>query len=174
MTTTRAPRPPFLLIAPSLLLLGGCSSVGAISGAVAGAATGAATANPLVGYATAVGVNAGVDAVQKYVARVRQHAEQNRIATAAGALAPGQSVSWKVAYLNPFFANHHGTLAVLRDIDTPIAACKDVLFTIDTGHGTNASRTPYATAVCRDSDGWRWAMAAPATARWGYLQHSGG
>ncbi len=63
-------------VACASMLLGGCQMVGPISGAVVGSATGAATVNPIVGYATAVGVNAGVDELQKYIARVRQNAEQ--------------------------------------------------------------------------------------------------
>ncbi|HET9148793.1 MAG TPA: hypothetical protein VFN77_12130 [Acetobacteraceae bacterium] len=160
-----------LLALPLVSLLGGCSSIGAVTGAVAGASTGAATANPIVGYATAVSVNAGISALQKHITRVRQRKEQNRIAEAAGGMAPGEATSWKVAYINPFFANHHGELQVLRDIDTPLTRCKEVLFTLDTGRPPRLSRTPYTTDICRDAQGWKWAMAEPAIRRWGYLQH---
>lgn len=155
-------------------LLGGCSSVGAISGAVAGASTGAVSANPVIGYATAVAVNAGVSALQKHIARVRDRKAQNHIAEAAGLLAPGQTTSWKVAYIIPFFANHHGELQILRNIDTPLTTCKQVLFTFDTGKPPHLHRTPFTTDICHDTEGWKWAEAEPAIARWGYFQHIGG
>ena len=148
-----------------------CSSIGAISGAVAGASTGAITANPLAGYATAVAVNAGISALQKHIARVRERKEQNGIAEVAGRMASGGVTSWKVAYINPFFANHHGELQVLRDINTPLTLCKEVLFTFNTGTAPHITRTPYMTDICHDFQGWEWAEAEPAVSRWGYLQH---
>jgi hypothetical protein len=158
----------------SALLLSGCSSVGAISGAVAGASTGAISANPIVGYATAVGVNAGISALQKHLARAREHKKQTQIASVAGTLQPGDTLSWKVSYINPFFANHHGEVKILRTIDTPLAQCKMVLFTLDAGSPTKITRTPFTTAICHDTAGWRWAMAEPATRRWGFFQHVAG
>ncbi|MDD2862117.1 MAG: hypothetical protein PHI71_13755 [Acidiphilium sp.] len=151
--------------------LSGCASIGAISGAVAGASTGAATANPLAGYATAVAVNAAVSTAQKRIARARDHKEQTRVAEAAGPLGPGQTASWNVKYIIPFFANHHGTVRVLRTIDTPLAQCRQILFTLQTGHAPHVHQTPYTTDICRDPQGWRWALAEPAVGRWQYFQH---
>ena len=154
-----------------VLLVGGCSSVGAITGAVVGASTGAATVNPIVGYVAAVGVNAGVDALQKYVSRVRQGAEQDAIVDAVGEMQPDQVRPWKIVHDIPMFDNEHGEMQVVRVIDTPLVQCKEVLFTVDTGHGAHLKRVPYVTDACHDTKGWKWAAAEPATERWGYFQH---
>jgi hypothetical protein len=155
----------------SALLLAGCSSVGAIAGAAVGASTGAATVNPIVGYVTAVGVNAGVDALQKYIARVRQGAEQDAIVSAVGEMQPGESRPWKIVHDIPMFDDEHGRMQVVRAIDTPLVQCKEVLFTVDSGRGAHEKRVPYVTDACHDTKGWKWAAAEPATERWGYFQH---
>jgi hypothetical protein len=160
-------------VLPLSLLLSGCSAVAAVSGAVAGASTGAATANPVVGYATAVAVDAGVSSIQKYAVRVRQGDEQNNIAELAGIMPPGASGRWKVDYALPFFANQHGRIAVVSLIETPLTTCKEVLFTIDHGKPPHEAITPYTTDACLDTAGWRWAAAEPATPRWGSFQHIG-
>jgi hypothetical protein len=153
------------------LLLGGCSMVGPISGAVAGGATGAVTVNPIVGYATAVGVNAGVDELQKYIARTRQNAEQDAIIVSVADMQPGQIKYWKIVHKIPMFDNEHGTMQVTREIDTPLTQCKEILFTVDKGQGAKLKQTPYITAACRDDAGWKWAESEPAIVRWGYFQH---
>lgn len=79
------------LILTGVSSVAGCSSAGAITGAVVGASTGAATVNPIVGYVAAVGVNAGVDELQKYISRVRQGAEQDAIVSAVGEMQPGEN-----------------------------------------------------------------------------------
>ncbi len=162
-------RSAVVLLAASLLA--GCSSAGAIAGAVVGASTGAATVNPVVGYVTAVGVNAGVDALQQYIARVRQGAEQDAIVDAVGGMQPGQIRPWKIVHDIPLFDDEHGQMQVVRSIDTPIAQCREVLFTVEHGQGARLRRVPYVTDACHDTSGWRWAAAEPATERWGYFQH---
>ena len=152
------------------MALGGCGSVGAVAGAVAGGSTGVATANPVVGYAVAVGVNAGVDDLQKYVARVRQGAEQDAIVEAVGRMPPGQTVPWRIVHDIPMFDDEHGEMEVVRLIETPLAPCKEVLFTVDRGAGTRLRRRAYATDACLGSAGWKWAEAEPSTERWGYFQ----
>ena len=77
------------------LLLGGCSSVGTAVGAVAGLASGASTANPVVGTAVGLGTKAAVDELVIYVGRVRQNAEQDAIAEAAGRLPVGGTARWE-------------------------------------------------------------------------------
>jgi hypothetical protein len=151
--------------------LGACSTVGPIAGAVVGASTGAATVNPILGYAVAVGVDAGVDELQHYVARVRQGAEQDAIATAVGQMQVGEVRRWQIVHDIPMFDDEHGDVQVVRLIDTPLTQCKEVLFTVDEGRPPHLRRTPYATDACLDTRGWSWAEAEPATDRWGYLQH---
>jgi hypothetical protein len=161
---------PFLLVG-LLPFLGACSSVGAISGAVAGAATGTASVNPVVGYVVAVGVNAGVDELQKYIARQRQGAEQDVIAQAAGEMNPGQTRPWKIVHEIPMFDDEHGDMQVTRVIETPITICKEVVFTVNDGQGAKERRSYYTTDACLDGHIWRWASSEPATERWGYFQH---
>jgi hypothetical protein len=160
-----------IILSSLSLMVSGCGMVGAVSGAVAGGATGAVTANPIVGYATAVGVNAGVDALQHYIARVRQNAEQDAILTSVSEMQSGQIKDWKIVHDIPMFDDEHGTMEVTRDIDTSLVECKEVLFTVDTGKGDHLKQTPYITSACLDGDRWRWAEAEPAVARWGYFQH---
>jgi hypothetical protein len=165
------------LAAPALLMLllpvGACSSLGAIAGAAVGASTGTVTVNPLVGYAVAVGVKAGVDELTAYVARVRQNAEQDVIAAAVGEMDVGQTRDWAIVHDIPLFDDEHGQVAVTRVIDTPLTACKEVVFTVNTGSGETLRRTVFTTDACRDTRGWKWAEPEPAVPRWGYLQHIG-
>jgi hypothetical protein len=157
---------PFLL-----LPLGACSTINAIVGAAAGAATGTATTNPLVGYGVAVGVNAGLDELQHYVARLRQNAEQDQIVGAVGEMQIGETRNWKIVHDIPEFDDEHGQMQVTRVIDTPLTQCKEVLFTVDEGQGAKLRRVLYTTDACHSLHGWKWAAAEPAVERWGYLQH---
>jgi hypothetical protein len=159
------------LVILTMPLLAGCSALGGISGAVAGASTGAVTANPVVGYAVAVGVNASVDELQKYVARVRQGAEQDAIVDAVGDMDVGTTRPWKIVHRIPMFDDEHGDMEVTRLIQTPLTDCKEVVFTVDQGRGAHLRQTLYVTSACLDSQGWKWAAAEPATNRWGYFQH---
>jgi hypothetical protein len=158
----------WLLAVPCLT---GCSALGGIAGAVAGASTGAATANPVVGYAVAVGVNAGVDELQKYIARVRQNAEQDAIVQAVGEMNVGTSRPWRIVHDIPMFDDEHGEMEVTRLIQTPLTACKEVVFTVDHGNAAHLRQTIYVTSACLDTQGWRWAATEPAVDRWGYFQH---
>ena len=111
---------------------------------------------------------------KKHVVRMRQRKEQNQIAETAGRMAVGETTSWKVAYINPFFANHHGELQILRNIDTPIAQCKEVLFILDSEKTPRGAGIPYTADICHDTRGWKWATAEPTVRRWNYLQHVSG
>ena len=148
-----------------LAALSGCGSIGSGVGAVAGIATSAGTANPLVGTAVALGTKAAVDALVLYISRSRQHAEQDAIAQAAGALALGGTVQWQIQHTIPI-GNEHGDLTVTSLLSNPLADCKEVVFTVQDGK----QREHYVTSECRGTQGWKWAAAEPATARWGFLQ----
>lgn len=161
-------RPAMLLL---LLPLAACSSVGAIAGAAVGASAGAGTVNPLVGYGVAVGVRSGVDALQQYVARVRQNAEQDQIVAAVGQMGVGETRSWEIVHDIPLFDDERGQMQVVRTIDTPLTQCKEVLFTVDEGTASKLRRRLYTTDACRNARGWKWAQAEPAVERWGYFQH---
>jgi hypothetical protein len=62
--------------------------------------------------------------------------------------------------------NEHGRLRVVRDIDSPLAACKELAFSVEDGK----ERSWFTTDVCKQEKAWEWASAEPAVARWGFLQ----
>ena len=148
-----------LLLLP---LLGGCAVVSDIAGLAAGGAAGSATANPVVGYAVGITVRAGVDELRRYVVRRRHQGEQDAIAQAAGTLPIGQSRAWEIRHTIPV-GNNRGYLTVVREIATPLATCREVLFTEEDGG-------LFTTPICQQQQGWKWAAAEPAVDRWGTLQ----
>ena len=152
-----------LVAAASLLLLGGCAAIGDVAGLVAGGAAGSATANPVVGYAVGISVRAGVDELRRYVVRRRQQGEQDAIAAVAGAAPLGADRYWEIRHTIPI-GNDRGTLTVVREIPTPLAPCREVVFVPESGG-------LFTTPVCRGDGGvWKWAAAEPAVERWGFLQ----
>ena len=170
--------------------LAGCTALGGITGALAGAASGSASGNPGVGIAVAIGVKGAVDAAQKKLDRHLQHKQQQAIATQAGALSIGAEGPWQVRQITPW-EDAQGRVRVLREFTTPLAECREAAFTIvlagdseDTATSADGSPSPttavstvgptispyFITTVCRSDEGWRWALAEPAVARWGSLQ----
>jgi surface antigen len=92
--------------------------------------------------------------------------EQDSIATAVGRLQQGQSAPWQIKYILSF-DNENGDMTVIDTINSKLAVCKQVAFTVIATHATAI----YVTSACRDSDGiWKWAQAEPAVSRWGFLQ----
>jgi hypothetical protein len=158
-------------LAPLLLLpvLAACSSAGGVAGAIAGAATGAATMNPVVGYAVAIGVRAGTDSAVNYVMRTRQDAEQTAIASTAGPLPPGVIMPWAIEHSIPI-GDEHGEVQVARVISTPLAVCEEIIFSVAKHKAPQADDPRYVATTCHQNDGWKWASAEPAVARWGFLQ----
>jgi len=179
--TIHAMRLQFALLAASCVLLAGCNSlltastadVAGIAGAgIAGAVTKSPTAAAAIGLGVAAAANAGL----QYVERDVHEAEQDQIAQAAGALAPGAVGHWSVKHRIPIEDNEHGDLVVTRLIGSSNFSCKEFIFSVDTEAKSETDqtkpphRTFYTATVCRDGDTWRWASAEPATARWGSLQ----
>lgn len=146
------------------LLLGGCAVAGDAAGFIAGGAAGSATANPAIGFAVGVGVKAGVDELQRYVTRRRWGGEQDAIATAAGDAPLNKPRTWEIRHTIPI-GNEHGQLEAVREFATPVATCRQVVFSV-------ADDTPalFSTTLCRQAKGWVWAAAEPAVDRWGSLQ----
>jgi hypothetical protein len=159
----------FAAALPLVLLLGACSSIGAISGAVVGVATGAGTTNPVIGYAAGIGTQAAVDSLVLYVSRKRQQNEQDQIAATVGQLAPGQTAPWKIEHDIPI-GNEHGDVTVVGLIDNKLARCKEVVFTVIDGDKADSPRGQFVTTACAQGQTWKWAQAEPATERWGSLQ----
>ena len=150
------------------LALAGCSSVGGITGAVAGVASGSATANPAVGVAVGIAVKAGVDFTINTVLRSWSHDEQMRIAALVGVMAVGERQAWEIKHEIPY-DNKQGHVTVVRSFSSALAECKEALFSVDPGD-TKKVAPHFVTTICAGTNGWRWAQAEPAVARWGALQ----
>jgi hypothetical protein len=158
--------PAIALLAATLLA--GCKSVPEITAAVTGGAAGAATANPAVGFAVGVATDAAANYVVRYYGRNRQQAEQDAIAAIGGLLPAGSAASWRIEHDIPI-GNEHGILRVVDQLDTPLAACKRLVFSVDEGGGEKLKRSWYRAEICRRADRWKWASAEPAIERWGFL-----
>jgi hypothetical protein len=162
-----------LVVLATAALLGGCSSASDLVGAATGTAAAAGSGNPAVGIAIGVGVRAVADWGLRRVSRRWHRTEQEAIAAAAAEVPPGEARPWRVTHSLPFGAKQ-GEVRVLRAIDTPLAACREIAFSVDEDKppkGVKAmGRAWYLTSLCRDDTGWRWAAAEPATGRWGSLQ----
>lgn len=161
-----------MLLAAAAATLTGCSTVGGLAGTVAGIASGSFTSNPAVGIAVSVSVKAATDAQVKNLLRSLRQDEQDEIAALAGAMAPGEIGQWQVRHVIPY-GNNQGALQVTRIIDTPLASCREVMFTVvDREAATppaDAARAWFSAHVCRQENGWKWAIAEPAVERWGSL-----
>lgn len=152
------------------LALSGCKSVPLIVGLVTGSAAGGATANPAVGFAVGVAASAATDSAVRYYGRRRQQAEQDAIAEVAGALPVGGRATWKIAHDIPL-GDEHGELHAVRLIETPLATCKEIAFSVNDSDRPDTKRAWYVTQVCRVApQSWKWAAAEPAVPRWGSLQ----
>jgi hypothetical protein len=151
------------------VLLTGCTAAPQIAAVVTGGAAGIATASPAVGFAVGVAADAGANYAFRYVARTRQGAEQDAIAQVAGELPIGTEADWKIEHTIPI-GNEHGQLRVVRLIDSPLAVCKEVAFSVDEGEGEKVTRVWFTTDICKQAERWKWAAAEPAVERWGFLQ----
>jgi hypothetical protein len=147
------------------LCLGGCAGAAEVAGAVTGTASTFATANPAVGVGVGLGVRAATTAGLNYVFRRRHRYAQDEVAGVVGSLAPGETRPWRIEYTVPV-GNAHGEVHLLRAIDTPLAACREALFSVVEGE---AARQWFVVTACRGAEGWKWASAEPATGRWGSL-----
>ncbi len=82
---------------------------------------------------------------------------------------PGERRPWEIRHIVPI-GNEHGEVTVVRAIPSPLTLCKELVFSVDTGKDTALTREWYTTDACRDGGRWKWALAEPATERWGALQ----
>jgi hypothetical protein len=158
---------PALLV--SLILLAGCNSVSQIAAVVGGGAAGGATCNPAIGFAVGVAIDASATYAVRYYGRSRQGAEQDAIAEVAGELPVGTEAAWKIEHYIPI-GDEHGQLRVVRMIDSPLATCKEIAFSVDEGKGDKLKRAWFTSDVCKQAERWKWASAEPAVERWGFLQ----
>ena len=65
----------------------------------------------------------------------------------------------------PIDAKEHGEVTVSRTLGGADIACKEIVFSVD-----DKERAFYMATICRDGTVWKWALAEPATERWGLLQ----
>jgi hypothetical protein len=160
-------RPVCLLFA--LVLLAGCTSTAQIASVVTGGVSGAATGSPAIGFAVAVATDAAANYVVRTIGRDRQGSEQDAIAEVAGDLPIGTEAAWKIEHFIPI-DDEHGQLQVVRAIDSPLATCREIAFSVDTGKGEKLKRDWYTSEICKQAEHWKWASAEPAVERWGFLQ----
>jgi len=163
------------LLMLACLSLAGCGSLltesTADTAGIAGAGiAGAVSKDATVGAAIGLGVRSVADAGLKYTERRMHGAEQDRIATVAGGLRPGEVGIWDISHDVPIEPDEHGLLTVSREFGGAGFACREIVFSIDGGTRAAPQRAFYTATVCRDGDRWKWATAEPATARWGSLQ----
>ena len=149
------------------ILVGGTQEAAGIAGAgVASAITKSATIATGIGLGVAAGANAGLQYAER---KVHGH-EQDRIAEAAGAIAPGGVGPWNVEHDFPIEDDEHGEVAVIRTVGSKAIECKEIVFSVDTVADHRPQRSFYTATVCHDGPRWKWASAEPATERWGSLQ----
>lgn len=150
----------------ALLGLAGCNSIGNISGLIAGGGAGVATGSPIVGYAVGVAVDTVATEAVKRFGRRRQQAEQDAIAAVAGTLPEGAEAPWRIRHDIPI-GNEHGDVRIVRQIDSPLADCREIVFSV-----LDPPTPPawYVSSICKQAERWRWAAAEPAVERWGNLQ----
>ena len=149
----------------ALVLLAGCTSSARVTAVVTGGVAGASTGSPAIGFLVGVVTDAAANYVVRVVGRTRQGAEQDAIAAAVGDLPVGTSANWKIEHTIPI-GDEHGRFQVVRAIDSPLAACKEIAFSVEDGK----DKSWYTANVCKQADTWKWASAEPAVARWGFLQ----
>jgi hypothetical protein len=138
------------------VLLAGCNATVQVAAVVSGGAAGGITANPAIGFAVGVAVDAGATYAVRYYGRTRQGAEQDAIAEVAGDLPIGTEAAWKIEHTIP--------------IDTQLATCKEIAFSVDEGKGAKLQRSWFTADVCKQAQRWKWASAEPAVERWEFLQ----
>jgi hypothetical protein len=149
------------------VLTASTSDVAGIAGAgIAGAVSRSPAAATGIGLGIAAGASAGLQSVERDVHR----AEQDRIAQAAGPLAPGVVGHWSVTHRIPIENNEHGDVVVTRLVGAADFNCKEIVFSVDSMEKKVVNRAFYTATVCQDGTNWKWASAEPATARWGALQ----
>lgn len=171
MPVLASPRSGRRLAALSLIaLLGGCSFAGDATtdtaGIGAGALAGGLTANPFIGLAVGVAARWASGAVVNAVERDIQRRIQERIAEVGGAAEPTVAMPWAVSQTLPG-GDEAGVLIVTREFGAPLIPCRELVFSVLDGGDANF----YVGTICQSPAGeWKWAVAEPATSRWGSLQ----
>ncbi len=149
------------------LLTQGTADLGGVAGAgVASAVSSNGSVTAAIGLGAQSLAATGLGFAERRVHRV----EQDRIAAAAGPLPVGAIASWRVSHDIPIERDEHGEVSVSRLISGGDLECKEIVFSVDHRRRDVLDRAFYLTDICRDGSRWKWALAEPATARWGTLQ----
>ena len=127
-----------------------------------------ATGNPAIGISVGIVARAAAREGIQYVNRERQQNEHEAIIAAGGSLAVGDSAAWAVDHR--LTGDARGEVRVLRVINTPLAVCKELAFTVENGEEERRAEVWFTTVACHDGATWKWAAAEPAVERWGNLQ----
>jgi hypothetical protein len=69
-----------------------------------------------------------------------------------------------------FAGDAYGEVRVIRVIDTPLARCKEVAFSVVKNAGEPASGAWFTSTACDQGGRWKWAVPEPAVERWTNLQ----
>jgi hypothetical protein len=151
------------------VLLAGCAGGADIAGAAAGGAATLVSANPAIGLGAGLAVRAGTTTAVNWVFRRRHRHAQDEIAAVIGRLAPGEGQPWRIDHTVPI-GNARGEAHLIREIDTPLAACREAIFSVVEEESAATRRQQwFVVTACRQGDAWKWASAEPATGRWGSL-----
>jgi len=154
-----------VVIMLTLALLAGCQSLADVTGAAVGLASGAASGNPAVGVGVGIGVRAAASEGLKRTARARHRHEQDAIAAVVADMRVGETRAWTVD--QRIADDAQGEVTVLRAISTPLAECKEFVFSVVDKNGVAGW---FTTSACDEGGRWRWAAAEPAVGRWINLQ----
>jgi hypothetical protein len=147
----------------------GCGSLGSAAGAIAGVTTGVVSSNPAVALGVGIAVQAATTEVVNRGMKSLHGDQQDAIAVAAGVSTVGQSQPWSVRHPLPI-ENGHGEVRVLREFSSALATCKEFAFSVADSDAPDAHQDWFVASACQQVNGWKWASAEPAVARWGNLQ----
>lgn len=157
------------VLAAASAALGGCAAVGGIAGAAASIAASVATSNAAIALSVGIGVKTATDEASRYVARKLQRSEQEAIVAVVRDMQPGDTAEWQLEHLIGS-GSDRGEVRVTRVIETPLAQCKEVLFSVPRSGDAAPAHSWFTTTACREGEQWKWAAVEPAVERWGNLQ----
>lgn len=169
-----SPIPP-LFILLLVTVFTGCSSflregTADLAGVGGAALASQVTDNAAIATGIGLGVRSAALAGLQYTQRKVHGAQQDMIARIAGNLEPGAVANWQVTHRIPIEDDERGRVTVSRIISARHLICKEIVFSIDAIIDQKPHSAFYVATICRDSNGWKWASAEPATERWGSLQ----
>ena len=157
-----------------LLSMTGCNALlhettANVAGIGGAAAAQALTNNAAAATGIGLGIRSVADAGLQLAERRFQKVEQDAIAQVAGGLAPDEVGEWRT-FDGTVGVGQQGSVVVSRDIGADQFQCREIVFSVDDQDDADDPRSYYTTTICKDVDRWEWALAEPATSRWGSLQ----